>query len=243
MNITRRWRKFMALGCSHGALACPKALAAILKFKQSFKPDLTAHLGDAFDTTAFRSGARGTKDEAEPIDPDIASGLDFLEKLEPTVFLFGNHEDRLTSLASHPNAIVACCASKIVHEIKQACERMKCEVLEYNYRQAYQLGSFRLMHGTVYTEHAARDHAELHGNVIHAHCHRAMMATGRRSDAPVGVSVGCLMDPAKAGYAKNRKSTYAWSQGFAWGEYVDGGKTQVWLHVQPQGLSEWRLPS
>ena len=95
----------MALGCSHGALACPKALAAILKFKQSFKPDLTAHLGDAFDTTAFRSGARGTKDEAEPIDPDIASGLDFLEKLQPTVFLFGNHEDRLTSLASHPNAM------------------------------------------------------------------------------------------------------------------------------------------
>lgn len=242
MNIGKRWRKFLAVGCSHGQMADPKALAAVLKFKEVFKPDFTAHLGDAFDTTAFRSGAKGTKDEVEPIDPDIASGLDFIEKLRPNLFMFGNHEDRLTSLSSHPNAIIACCASKIVHEIKTVCAKLKCAVVDYSYRQVFTLGNYKMMHGTIYTEHAARDHAELHGNVIHAHCHRAMMATGRRSDAPVGVSVGCLMDPAKASYAKNRKSTYAWSQGFAWGEYTDA-RTVVWLHVQPQGLAEWRLPS
>ena len=242
MNIGRKWRKFLAVGCSHGFMADPTALSAVLRFKEVFKPHFTAHLGDAFDTTAFRSGAKGTKDEAEPIDPDVASGLDFLEKLRPNLFLFGNHEDRLTSLSSHPNAIVACCASKIVHEIKQSCAKMKCAVLDYNYRQSYTLGNYKLMHGTIYTENAARDHAELHGNVIHAHSHRAQMATGRRSDAPTGIAVGCLMDPAKAKYAKSRKSTYAWSNGFVFGFYTDT-LLQPWLHVQPQGLSEWRLPT
>lgn len=223
-------------------MADPKAVAAVLKFRDAFKPDFVAHLGDALDTTAFRAGAKGTKDEAEPIDPDVASGLDFLEKLRPDVYLLGNHEDRLSTLSNHPNAIIACCASKILHEIKQRCAKWKCRIIDYDFRSHYMLGNYKLIHGTIYTENAARDHAELHGNVIHAHSHRAQMATGRRADGPVGVAVGCLMDPAKAGYAKSRKSTYAWSQGFAWGEYTDS-RAVVWLHVQPQGLSEWRLPA
>ena len=83
--------------------------------------------------------------------------------------------------------------------------------------------------------------AEVWGNVIHAHNHRASMQTGRRTDNPTGVSVGALMDVRKAGYAKNRKSTYAWSAGFAFGEYTDS-QTVVWLHQQPQDATEWRLP-
>lgn len=63
MNIGRKWKKFLVVGCSHGQMADPKALAAVLKFKESFKPHFTAHLGDAFDTTAFRAGAKGTRDE------------------------------------------------------------------------------------------------------------------------------------------------------------------------------------
>lgn len=241
MNVVKKWKRFLALGCSHGQMADPDALKAILKFKESWKPDFTAHLGDAIDTAAFRAGAKGSKDEAEPVDPDVFAGLDFLRKLRLNLYLLGNHEDRLTNLSTHHNAIVACLASKILAEINDECKKMKTLILPYDYRQCYRLANYSLMHGTIFTENAARDHAEVHGNVIHAHNHRAMMATGRRSDAPVGIAVGCLIDPSKAGYAKNRKSTYAWSQGFVWGEYSDATLVP-WLHVQPQGVKEWRLP-
>lgn len=197
VHVVKKWRKFFGVGCSHGEMSCPKALAAVLRFKQEFKPDFTFHLGDAIDCTAFRSGAKGTKDEAAEVPPDVFAGLDFLEKLRPNVFLFGNHEDRLVNLSTHFNAIVSGYAGCILNEIKARMAKQKTAVVGYGYGDHYKLGNFKLIHGTVYTENAARDHAELHGCVIHAHSHRAQMATGRRTDAPVGIAVGCLMDPLK----------------------------------------------
>lgn len=241
MNITKRWKRFLACGCSHGELADPKALAAVLRFKAEWKPEFTAHLGDAIDCTAFRSGAKGGKDEAAAVPPDVFAGIEFLESLRPQVYLFGNHEDRLVNLSTHFNAIVAGYASCILDEIRASSKKIKCQIVPYDYKSFYQLGSFKLIHGTIYTENAARDHAEVWGNVIHAHNHRASMQTGRRTDNPIGVSVGALMDVRKAGYAKNRKSTYAWSAGFAFGEYTER-QTVVWLHQQPQDATEWRLP-
>lgn len=242
MNITKRWRKFLACGCSHGELADPAALDAVLRFRDAYKPDFVAHLGDAIDCTAFRAGAKGNKDEAAPVSPDFEAGLAFLKWLRPNVFLLGNHEDRLVQLSKHYNAIVSGYAAELMCHIFDQCKRTKTKIVDYSYGAHFMLGNYKLIHGTIYTENAARDHAELHGNVIHAHSHRAQMATGRRSDAPVGIAVGCLMDPAKAGYAKARKSTYAWSQGFAWGEFTDR-QAVVWLHVQPQGLKQWILPA
>ena len=241
MNVKQNWKRFLVVGCSHGQLADPKALRAVLEFKKRWRPEFTAHLGDAIDCTAFRSGAKGQHDETEPVSPDLAAGLAFLDALRPQVYLFGNHEDRLTTLSKHFNAIVSGYASALLDAISDQCKKSKTLIIPYGYRQEYQLGNYKLMHGAIYSEHAARDNAEIHGNCIVAHCHRAMMSTGRRSDCPTGVSVGCLMDPAQAGYAKLRKSTYAWSQGFAWGEYSDK-QTVVWLHIQPQGQAEWRLP-
>lgn len=77
--------------------------------------------------------------------------------------------------------------------------------------------------------------------VVFAHAHRAGMATARNWSCTVGYCTGHLMRPELAEYAKVRKSTYAWSAGLVWGEYSDDN-TVAWLHVQPQGAMEWRLP-
>jgi hypothetical protein len=235
------WKRFLGVGCSHGYLADPAALDAILRVKAAWKPHTTVHLGDCFDTTAFRSGANGTPDESKPVRPDLDSGLQFLRDLRPQIFLAGNHEDRLWRLRSSNNAIVAELSTQIVANIETVCDGMKCKVVPWSYKQGVFLGGWRFCHGTIFSEFAARDMAEVCGNVIFAHAHRAAIATGRRTDAPTGICVGHLMQPELAEYAKARKSTYAWSQGFVWGEYTDS-KLVAWLHVQPQGQTTWRLP-
>lgn len=231
----------MAVGCSHGNLINSAAEDAVLKFRDSYKPHFVAHLGDAIDTAAFRSGARGTTDESEPVAPDVDAGLDFLRKLRPHVFLAGNHEDRLWKLRSHHNAIIAGYAQSLVSGIEGACKRMHCKVIPYEYDQEYPLGNYLLMHGWYYSEHAARDHAEAFGNVIFAHTHRIAIARGRRRDSATAINAGCLIDVKHAGYAKARRATRAWANGFAFGEYCDG-RLVVWLHEQPKNCDDWRLP-
>lgn len=78
-SITRKWKRLLAVGCSHGIHADSRAIEAVIKFREDYKPETCVHLGDFCDTAAFRAGARGTNDESEPIQPDVDGGLDFLK--------------------------------------------------------------------------------------------------------------------------------------------------------------------
>ena len=114
-------KRILALGCSHGVYADPVAVAAVLKFRDAFKPSVVVHLGDAIDVTALRSGARGTADEGKRLEPDVDQGITFLQQLRPTVYLWGNHEDRLWRLRDHPNAIVSYAAIQIANALNETC--------------------------------------------------------------------------------------------------------------------------
>jgi hypothetical protein len=235
-------KRVLAVGCSHGVYADPKAISAVLKFRESFHPDTIVHLGDAVDLTCFRSGAKGTGDEAKHLKPDVDGGVDFLQELRPDIYFWGNHEDRLDRLCHHPSEIVKEAARSIAKELNEVCRKIKCHVIKYDgIYQGYMLGGVRYMHGCMYSENAVRDHAETFGPVVFAHTHRAGMATGRRSDSPLGFSVGTLTRMCNMDYAKTRRSTLGWSQGFTWGYYNDKG-SQLWLHEQPHGQNEWHLP-
>ncbi|NDF01617.1 MAG: hypothetical protein EB034_25645, partial [Verrucomicrobia bacterium] len=158
MNVTRKWRRLLAVGCSHGIHADRKAIAAVLKFRDAFKPDVCIHLGDFCDTTAFRSGAKGTSDESEPIQPDVDGGIDFLEKLRPTLVFCGNHEDRLYRMQHSSNAIVSHCAAGVIAEIQKTCGKLKAELVEWSgITQGRVIGGHRFMHGVFYNENATRD--------------------------------------------------------------------------------------
>lgn len=241
MRTAHRWKKFLAVGCSHGNRIDPIAAAAVLKFRDTWKPDFTAHLGDFIDLSAFRSGAKGTNDEAEPIDPDFEAGLDFIKDLRPSLIMAGNHEDRLWRLQNSPSAIVSKLAGDLVGQIEKACKAIKAKLVPYEYKAHRMLGNYKLMHGVYYNENAARDHAEAFGNVIFAHTHRVMLAKGRRDDSPTGICVGTLSNIPNMDYAKSRRATLGWAGGFVWGEYCDS-RTVCWLHEQPQNQKEWVLP-
>jgi hypothetical protein len=203
-------------------------------------------LGDFLDTAALRSGALGTKDETAEIAPDMTSGLQFLEALRPDVILCGNHEDRIWNLAEHYNAVKSYLAKQCISSIESKARKLGAKLIPYTYKQAWQVADIAFLHGTIYGENAVRDTAEVYapcnGKVVFAHSHRAGVARGRRGDNPLGLNTGTLMDIASAGYAKLRKSTLSWTQGFVWGVYDERkGRSHLWLHDNGQA-NEWHLP-
>jgi len=240
-NITRAWKRALFVGCSHGVHADPAALEAVLEFRKKWKPHHAVHLGDFMDTAAFRSGVRGTSDESEPIAPDVDAGLRFLEQMECTHVLCGNHEQRVFDLRGSNSAIVAACADEVVRGIQSKCRKLKASLHEYTgVWQEVRFGPVRAMHGVFFGENAIRDHAESFGPTVHAHTHRAGMAKGRTSGNPTAWCVGTLTQVENMDYASRRRATLAWSQGFVWGE-ISADRAMLWLHEQPRG-TEWRLP-
>lgn len=242
MTPIRSWKRFIVLGCSHGNLIDKHARRAVLDFIAAYKPHTRIHLGDFLDTTAFRSGAKGTPDESADIVGDESDGLGFLMDMRATSILCGNHEARLWKLAKHPNSIVAKCARDSILNIQRTALALRAPLLEYDGMHSMaRLGNFKYCHGYIYSENACRDMAEAHGNVIFAHSHRAGMAWGRRDDDAVGINVGTLSDIPAMSYANARRATLAWSQGFVWGEYCDSF-TQPFLFQKPKSAPGWILP-
>jgi len=241
--VVRRWKRILAVGCSHGHYAQPEAVDAVLRFRKDWKPATCVHLGDFTDMAAFMSSAKGTTNEKEPIAPDVDGGIQFLKALRPTLVFAGNHEARLWRAANHQNAIVAECARHVIERIQTCCAILRAQFVEYRGIWEWrQIGGYKYMHGSFFNENATRDHAEAFGNCVHAHTHRAGVAKGRRCDNPTGYGVGTLTDIPCMDYANSRRATMSWSSGFVWGEYTDD-QSVLWLHEQPQSVKEWRLPS
>ena len=243
MNIVRPWKRVMAVGCSHGPYIDPAAKEAVLRFRRNWvrpgKGDRVVHLGDFTDLSAFMSSAKG---EGDPIRPDIDAGLGFLDELKVTDALGGNHEARLWREMESRNEIVQLAATVLVEKIEARMRKLRATFLPYRgVWDHLRIGNFKFTHGTVYGENATRDYAEMHGNCVHAHTHRAGVAKGRRDDNPTAYGVGTLTRRGAMEYANTRRATLAWSQGFVWGEYCDD-LCVLWLHEQPNTSNEWRLP-
>ena len=243
-NVISNWKRVCFVGCSHGYLADPKALATVLKFNKTFKPQIRAHLGDFTDQTAFRSGAHDGPDQTVSIADDIAHGLNFLKEYAPTHLINGNHEDRLWKLAEHHNEIVARAAGSVITEIKDFVSRNKVKYVEtYDINSSWiEIGNYKILHGFMFNEQALRDHTEAYGNIVMAHTHKAGIVYGRRSDHPTGFCVGTLANIPGMAYAKTRRATMSWSHGFVFGE-TNGKTTHLQLCSAPQNQEGgWRLP-
>lgn len=241
-SITSKKRRIMLVGCSHGLHLSKQNKDAVLKFKANWKPHEIWHLGDYIDTAAFRHGAHGTSDEAEPIPPDLMTGLLFLEELGASVAFDGNHEDRIYQKLNHPNAIIAYAAQQVANMIENHFKKAHITRVPYNIKTGWRrFGNFLAGHGYMFSEMACRDHAEAVGNVVFAHTHKTGIAKARNLQNSTGICVGTLADIQQMDYAKARRATLAWNPGICWGEY-DDKKAQLWLHEQNCGDSNWVLP-
>ena len=240
-----KWKKFLAVSCSHGHLADAKATKAALELKKRFKPDTTLHLGDAIDLAAFRSGAMRSPDSADraaSIAEDFRAGINFLQLLEPNVFFIGNHEHRAYEHQYSPNAILSHCATSCLADIHQACKDMRTEIVQYDIAKGWrEYGGTLFGHGFMFNQMATRDHVEmLKKPCVFGHLHRVDRSAGRSVGAPIGWSIGCLANVDAMGYARRNRSTLAWQHGIAWGEYND--KDCIVNVLSPTSQGEWRFP-
>lgn len=238
----------MAVGCSHGNRANKDALAAVLLFREQFKPDEVIHLGDAYDLASLRAGAMNNgndEDSADDYLSDIDDGRRFLNDLRPTVFCLGNHDERAKRYLYHHNAVVRGYAealwTRMLEPITKHCRVFidSHTVLQSSW---FKLGGYSWGHGVLYSENFLRDTAETWGNTVVAHAHRAGIATGRRTDNPQAFCVGTLAEIPCMEYALKRRATLAWSHGIVFGEYTDES-ANLYLHRWNQGEQKWNLPS
>jgi hypothetical protein len=242
----KKYERVVAVGCSHGDLANAKAIEAVLKFVDRWKPKHRIHLGDAYDFTAFRTGARpnsGDPDEARPIGPDIIKGQHFLDRFAPTVFCMGNHEHRLVKLCGHYNEVISTAANSVLKDCLAPIKKHNAKLIPYTIHDDgwYKLGGYRWGHGHLYGENFLRDSAESFGSCVVAHAHRAGVSKGRCLGNPTAYCVGTLADIPQMGYASGRRSTLSWSHGFVFGE-VCGDEAHLSLWEWPQGTTNFRLP-
>lgn len=244
MNPIRWKRRAMFIGCSHGGYISQAAADAACAFADDFNPHHRGHLGDAFDTTAFRGGAEGSSDECADVDDDFAAAEAFLRRYRPTILWMGNHEDRLWKFLDSPSALKQKAARSTIKELNALCEDIGAQMVPYAGTadpQSWLLfGDTLAGHGFMYNEMATRDHVEmLRGhNVIHAHNHKCGMQPGRVLGAPMGYSVGTLATIPAMAYAKTKRATAAWSGGIVYGEYGDG-----WSSWQVKPLHYSKAPT
>jgi hypothetical protein len=247
VNVTRRWRKFFAVGCTHAGHLDLKAWGEVIKFKERFQPDTTIHLGDFLDTSCWRAGARNSPDDPDKgssFSEDYLHGIGQLKELftgGEHVTLMGNHEWRVFGLTKSSSAVVAYAAEEGVKAIEGALKKLKSRMFPYDVEKGvFLLGPMACVHGYSCGEAALRDHCEMYGrSVLMAHTHRPEQVRGRTIGSPMGTCVGTLMRIQDAAYARHRRATLRWAHGCAFGEYC-ADAVQTWLATPVKG--EWRFP-
>jgi hypothetical protein len=235
-NITHRWDKIMAVGCGHGELANKAIQQQVLDFAERFKPKYRFELGDVMDTAAFRSGARGTKDESREVSGDQLAAVTWLKRYHPTHVAWGNHDVRLLEWMESPNAVVAHAAGCVWNELQTTVNKLKAKTVPYDYEKGwFEMGGVCFGHGYWFNENAVRDHAEFLGkSCVIAHLHRPQCLQGRTRNFTQSFCVGTLSDIDKMVYARRRRATGAWGSGCVYG-YVSGDKSRLWLSSAPKG--------
>lgn len=224
-NKTKGWSKFLCVSCTHGAEADPRALDAMLRLREAWKPDLVVHLGDAIDARALRAGARrdsDSSDHAASLMDDLLQGLSFLRELKPNVYMLGNHEARLTELSHSPNAVLAYAAQNVISRIEDEMAKLKCQIIPYvgvHKKGMLMLGDTGLTHGSLYGVSAARDTCEMVGHsVIMGHTHRVAVESARTHTKAIGWNIGCGIK-LDIGYSANRRQTLGWRHAAAFGHF------------------------
>lgn len=221
-NLNQNWRRIMAVGCEHGEHLCPAAQNTVLAFRDAYEPHIVLGLGDVRDFTAFRAGAKGTKDESADIESDFNAGSDWLRRYRPTHRCDGNHDYRVNKLVGHQNAVISYAASRVLNEIAEVDRENGTIVHPYHpIKQWFQFGGYRWGHGIMFNQTAMRDHAETFGNCVIAHLHTPGMMPSRTMTPATCFCVGMMANKHTMEYAMTFRNWHAWGHGCVFGEVSD----------------------
>ncbi len=246
-SIVRKWKRGIAVGCSHGLLIDEGNRKAVLEFAERWKADTAIHLGDAVDLECFMANGKAESrvKPQDDFDAGISFVTDFFEaggRAKDRILFCGNHEDRLWKLTNSPREVVAYAAQQGVNAFHDAAKRLKAELVPYDNLTGHRRrGDALFMHGYMYNEMFIRDHAEAFGGkVVLAHGHKAGIATGRTLKPSIAYCTGTLANIPAMKYAKTLRARLSWSAGVVPFEYCDT-ETAIWLFEKTRE-SGWRFP-
>jgi UDP-2,3-diacylglucosamine pyrophosphatase LpxH len=222
---------------THGDQVDALALEAFKSFVSWWKPQIKIHGGDAWDFRWLRRSA-SDEEKAESVAEDFESGLDLLKWYKPDVFLWGNHDDRLRRLMDSSHGAQRELAGQWLDRISVELRDTK----HYPYckrRGVHVLKDFSFIHGYGHGMNAARDAANVYGNVVMGHTHRIDSVRVTSREDKYGYTAGCLcildMD-----YTRPNMGTLRHAHGWVYG-VVAGGRCIVW-QARKYG-NVWVLPS
>lgn len=224
---------------SHGKEIDSGARKAFLEFQKHWKPQLTIHGGDWLDLAALRAGA--SDDEAnEGIRADVEAGIAFIKEIGASVLCAGNHDFRLVRELTRRHGRLREYATLVYNGIM---DRLGDGIqhIPYGKRGFYQLGNFKVIHGVHHGLYAARQAAQIYGNVIQGHVHCNSVFDMPSIEPCTGYTVGCL-SRLDLEYANHQPNTLRWQHGFAYGLITPRKETVIWL-ARKTADGQWILPS
>jgi len=227
--------KFVFASDSHGDMADPQALDALLAFTKDFKPDIRIAGGDHYDFRSLRKGVGSDKEGAESLAFDIDCGLDFFDRWRPTAYLWGNHEHRLDTMQGHGQAIVRDYCADLKDRINAHARKCGAKVvLPYHAEKGvYRFGPIATIHGYAHGDNATikqgLHYASQGGCLIHGHTHNLASIALTKHGGGNAFSAGCLCLKDEMSYATTRLAHSRWGSGFVAGFVTKGGDWKAWL--------------
>lgn len=223
----------------HGDHGHKPTVQAFHDFCKDFKPDARIVGGDIFDLRWLRRSA-SEDEKLEQVTADFQNGCAFLEKFRPSVFLWGNHDERLRdaldSNAAHGS--LKAMAEQWIGHIEDLTP--KCQHFPYDKRRGvYQYGDYKILHGYAHGIGAARKHALTYGNCIMGHVHRHDTVTVEGHERRTCHVSGCLC-VLDMGYNRATVGTLAQERGWVYGWKTKEGRLIV-QHAREVG-GRWFAP-
>lgn len=181
--------------------------------------------GDLWNFAALRRGA----DEDEKsirLAEDYQAGLEFLEWYKPSVFLLGNHDQRLWDAVKRErvrkSGWLAELAGLYISEFTAFAKKLKIKVLPYDKTKGvFRWNGVAFAHGYGHGDMLTTKMADSYGNVVFGHGHKIIRETVMKGKHPVtGYQIGCL---AKKNMDYVRADLHALRQqhGFAYGSATE----------------------
>lgn len=233
-----RYQRWCAAFDNHGSEQDETAVRAFFEFVEWFKPTIRIHGGDCFNVSALRKGA-SDEEKREPIRDDIDAGLNFIGKYKPTIFLRGNHDERIWDACESDDGKLADFAGYLLTDIKEALK--DAQVYPYDKRAGVlKLGHLKLIHGYHSGITAARMAAQIYGSVVMGHIHAVDQFSIPGLERRIGRSAGCLCNLSMK-YNRAQANTLRQSHGFAYGLLLPNGEYVYWQAEKVGG--KWFLPS
>ncbi len=241
LNIGGQWKNFIAGFDPHGINQDIETNEAFFKFAEIWKPVHRIAGGDIWDFKQLRKKA-DAYEKRDSMAQDVAMGQQWIERLRPTVFLRGNHDERLWDLAEQSEGIVADYAKLGVQRLEKVVSKLHCRMLPYNKRTGvYKLGSLKFIHGFITGVTAARRSAQVYGSVVMGHGHAIQHQPIEGLEQRTGFMAGCLCK-LELGYNRAHAGTLVWEHGFAYGAINERtGAFQYWQARRVDGA--WLLPT